>query len=413
MQNRKGATWLVVGLLLASSGGYVTWAAIRAHRNLVTLNVRNMDVRKVIGKVEWQTRETIIADKNVKGKVTMNVRSVPLETVLQIIDDQTESRSGTIYPIYSSSRAMNMLQRALRGEIEAEHAGWTNLQRRGFGGRGGGPDFGRGGGGPDFGRGGGPGFGEQRTNSRPTVISLDVQNKDVQFAATALSRFGGLRVVPDDKLHKNVTFKVDQVPVEKAISRLASTAGAKWDRIYTLRGDRGDDGPRQFADRRGGFRDLTDAEREEMRKQRAEFEEQMMLTISAEERAKLEEARKERERMFQEMQSMTPEQRRERFQQMGGSNMRDQRNLDRIKNTTPQQRVERYREMNERRKQWQANGGGQNGDRRGRGPGGGGGFGGPGGPGGGGGFGGPGGGAPPPAQPAPGAPGGAPPPTPR
>ena len=396
MKNRKAAIWIIVGLLLASSGTYVTWAAIRAHRNLVTLNVRDMDVRKVISKIEWQTRETIVPDKNVKGKVTMNVRNVPLETVLQIIDDQIESRFTTVYPLYSSPRSLSMLQRVLRGEIEPDFAGWTNLQRRGFGGGFGGP---RGPGGPDFGRGGGGFFGEPRTN-RSSVISLDIHDKDVQFAATALSRFGGVRVVPDDKLHKTVSFKVDQVPVEKAIVRLASAAGAKWDRIYSLRGE---GGPREFADRRGGFRELSDAEREEMRRQRQEAEEQLMLTISAEERARLEEARKERERMFQEMQSLTPEQRRERFEQMGSA-MRDQRTMDRIKNTTPQQRVERYREMNERRKQWQANGG----------PGGQGGPGGPGGPGGRrggpGGFGGRGGPGGPPGQ---GGPDSTPPPPPK
>jgi hypothetical protein len=210
-----------------------------------------------------------------------------------------------------------------------------------------------------------------------SVVSLDIRGKDVQFAATALSRFGGVRVIPDDKLHKTVDLRVNQVPVETAVAQLARSASARWDKIYALRGN---DGPREFADRRGGFRELPEAEREEMRRQRQEAEEQLMQTISAEERAKLEEARKERERMFQEMASLTPEQRRERFQQMGGA-MREQRNLDRIKSTTPEQRVERYREMNERRKRFQESGQ-QPGDRR-RGPGG------PGGPGGRGGVGGP------------------------
>lgn len=215
-------------------------------------------------------------------------------------------------------------------------------------------------------------FGMPPTN-QPSVISLDIQGKDVQFAATALSRFGGVRVVPDDKVHKIINLKLDQVRVEDAIKRLAKVASVKWDKIYTVRGD---EGPRQFADRRGGgFRELTDEEREEMRRQRQAMDEELQQTLTAEERAKLEEARKERERMFQEMQSLTPEQRRERFQAMGGA-MRDQRNLDRIKNTTPEQRVERYRQMNERRKRFQEGGG--------RGPGG------PGGPGGGGGSRGPG-----------------------
>ena len=133
---------------------------------------------------------------------------------------------------------MSMLQRALRGELEANFAGWTNLQRRGFGGGGpGGP--GGFGGGPGFGRGGGM-FGMPRTN-QPWVISLDIRGKDVQFAATALSRFGGVRVVPDDALHKTINLKLDQVRIEDAIGRLAKTASAKWDKIYSLQGD---DGPR-------------------------------------------------------------------------------------------------------------------------------------------------------------------------
>jgi hypothetical protein len=355
MQRKTAVIW-AIATLLASGGTYVTWAAIRASRNLVTLNVRDMEVRKVIGKLEWQTRETIIPDKNVKGKVTLNVRKVPLETVLRIIGEQTESRFTTVYPLYATSQSMSMLQRSLRGELDPDFAGWTNLQWRGFGG--GGP-MGRPGGpgGPGFGR-GGPFFAEMRTNVDP-VVSLDIRGQDVQFAAKAISRFGGVRVVPHDKLHKSVNLHLDQVPVEAAVSRLARNASAKWDRIYALRGS---DGPRQFAERREGPRELTDAEREEMRRQRQEAEEQLMQTISPEERAKLEEARKEREKFFQEMASLTPEQRRERFQQMGGA-MREQRNLDRIKNTTPEQRLERYREMNERRKRWQESGGQRRGER--------------------------------------------------
>lgn len=368
---KKKLTVLVAVALLSITGSYVTWAALRAQRDLVTLNVRDMEVSKVIGKLEWQTRETIILHRNVKGKVTLNVRKIPLETVLQIIGEQVESRATTVYPLYSSSRSFGMLQRALRGEIEPQFVGWTNLQRRGFGGGPWGGPGGAGGlGGPGFIRGGGF-FAESMQTNRPSVVSLDIRGKDVQFAATALSRFGGARVVSDDKLHKIVHLKVDQVPVEKAVARLAKSAGAKWDKIYSLRGE---EGPREFADRRGGSRELSEGEREEMRRRRQEAEEQLMQTISAEERARLEEARKERERMFQEMASLTPEQRRERFREMGGA-MREQRNLDRIKGTTPEQRVERYREMNERRKRFQESGQ-QPGEGR-RGPGGPGGRGGP------------------------------------
>src|SRR5205814_5826332 len=119
------------------------------------------------------------------------------------------------------------------------------------------------------------------------------------------------------------------------------------------------------------------------------MEEELRQALSAEERAKLEEERRERERMMQEIQSLTPDQRRERFQAMGGA-MRDQRNLDRIKNTTPEQRVERYRQMAERRKRWEQGGG------RGGAGGAGGSGGGPGAPGGPGGATAPGGSPPPP-----------------
>ena len=103
MRNKTAAIWAITGLLVAG-GSYAAWAVIRAHRNLVTLNVRDMEVRKVISKLEWQTRETIIPDKAVKGKVTLNVRKVPLDHVLQIIGDQTSSRVSTVYPLYSNAR---------------------------------------------------------------------------------------------------------------------------------------------------------------------------------------------------------------------------------------------------------------------------------------------------------------------
>src|SRR5512136_2798622 len=106
----------ILGLfvLLAATGLlYGAWAAVRAHRNLVTLNVRNMDVRQVVTKIEWQTWENILVHKNVQGKVTLNVRKVPLEEVLKIIGDQTASRWSAIYPLYSSGKSLTALKRAL------------------------------------------------------------------------------------------------------------------------------------------------------------------------------------------------------------------------------------------------------------------------------------------------------------
>src|SRR3954452_25431150 len=108
--HKPGRKWilitvLVVGIPLA----YAIWAAVRAHSNLVTLNVRNMEVRQVVKKIEWQTWERIFVDKNVQGKVTLNVRKVPLDEVLRIVSDQTFSRWSVIYPLYSSGNSLAWL----------------------------------------------------------------------------------------------------------------------------------------------------------------------------------------------------------------------------------------------------------------------------------------------------------------
>src|SRR3982750_4615512 len=76
-----------------------------AKSNLVTLNVRKMDVRRVVKKIEWQTWETILVQTNLAGPVTLNVRNMPLEQVLSLIAEQTGAHSSTFYPLYSSSKS--------------------------------------------------------------------------------------------------------------------------------------------------------------------------------------------------------------------------------------------------------------------------------------------------------------------
>jgi len=105
--------------------------ALQAHRNLVTLNVRNMDVRTVVRKIERQTWEKILVHKDVQGTVTLNVRRMPLEQVLKIVGDQTASRSSTLYPLYSSRHSLESFQRSVMGELDPAANGWTNLQSRG------------------------------------------------------------------------------------------------------------------------------------------------------------------------------------------------------------------------------------------------------------------------------------------
>ena len=121
-----GALAAVLGVVLLYGG----WLAVRAQRNLVTLNVRNMDVRQVVKKIQWQTWEIVQLHKDVQGKVTLRVHDMPLEQVLRMVGEQTLANSSVIYPLYSSGKSLAALKKALRGEIDPAVNGWTNLQNR-------------------------------------------------------------------------------------------------------------------------------------------------------------------------------------------------------------------------------------------------------------------------------------------
>jgi len=325
--------------------GYGIWAAVRAHSNLVTLNVRNMEIRQVVKKIEWQTWERIFVDKNVQGKVTLNVRKVPLEEVLRILSDQTFSRWSVIYPLYSTGDSLSWLKKSLRGEANPAEHGWTNLQgRAGFGG---GPMFA--GMGPmagGFGPGAGPGGFGPFTEPAGNLVSLQFQDKELSFATLAFQRFALARVVPEDGTTGPVRVNLKRATVSQAVAQLAKSTHRSWTKLYVLRGDFGPGGPPPaFAARdpnnpgRPPGLDLTPEERDELRKKREALEEELKQTLPADERLKLDQAQAQREQQFQEMQNLTPEQRRDRFAQMGGG-MMDRRYLDRIKNSTPEQRAQ-------------------------------------------------------------------------
>jgi len=338
-----------VGALIAAVASYAGWAAVRAQHDLVTLNVRDMEVRRVVEKIEGQTQERIFVHRDVQGKVTLKVKKVPLETVLRIIGEQTSSRFSKMYPLYASKGSRTALERALRGDIEPALHGWTNLQARGGfpGGGPGGPRGFGGRGGPD-GPGGGPMmFGMPGAQSNQ-LVSLQIYGKDLGFAVTALGRFGQARVVPEDKASGTVNLNLRDATVSDAVAQLAKQTKLKWARMYQLRGDGFLAGRGPDRDGRGPDRnEMSAAEREARRNEREAREAELRAALPPKEQAQAEQARLEREKMFEEMRNLTPEQRRERFAQMGGG--REQRNLNRIKNTTPEQRVERYQRMEERR----------------------------------------------------------------
>src|SRR5258708_29799151 len=118
--------------LVASVTAALLWAgyrAYRAHANLVTLNVRNMELRRVVSKLEWQTWKRIVVNKDVDGKVTLNVHNVPLAEVLNIVGLQTDSRWTHLYPIYSTRNALPAFKQVLQGNLPPAGNGWLALQQ--------------------------------------------------------------------------------------------------------------------------------------------------------------------------------------------------------------------------------------------------------------------------------------------
>jgi hypothetical protein len=234
--------------------------------------------------------------------------------------------------------------------VDPAQSGWTNLQAQARGGFRGGPMM-------MMGPGGGNPFGAP---AAPQPVSLQFDNKDVSFVTLAFNRYAQTRLVPEDGLNPTVNFTLNKATVKDAVSQLAKNAHGKWKRVYALRGDSGPGGPGGFRgpgefamrgpggpprdrtinfDRRGpGGTELTETQMDEMRQQREALETELKQALPAEERQKLEAAQAEREKQMQEMQNMTPEERAQRFSQMGGGNM-EKMNRDRILNSTPEQRA--------------------------------------------------------------------------
>jgi hypothetical protein len=345
----------------------LAWLAHRAwlaHQNLVTLDVRDADVRDVLRKCEWQTWETIVVHKDVKGKVTYTCNKVPLEEVLTVISEQTSTRISAVYPIFSKGKSFVNLRKLARGDIYRDTAGWTNFTMVGNNNNNGGGRGGRGGGG----FGGGGGFADT-VRSQNSPVTLNVTAKDLGFATLALARFSNAQVVPEDGADGLVTLSLQQVPFAKAVAKVAKSAHKKWDVFYSVQAqpdmlaDRGGDfgfGGRRGFGREGDTNSFNTNRWEELREQRdaqrEREQEARLATMTPEEIAK----QKEEEKKFEEIRNMPPEQQRQAFEQMRNNPQMAQRFEARgnsaFKNATPEQRVQsasRRAEMKNRRLQQQ------------------------------------------------------------
>jgi len=344
---------IVLGVALMSWGGYLAW---RAHNNLVTLDVHYMDVRQVASKIEWQTWERILVHKEVQGKVTLNVHNAPLEEVLNIIAEQTSARWSALYPLYTKGDSLVEFKQVARGDRAVEGSRWTNFYQGRFGGRGGGP------GGP-----GGGMFGENLRNDT-RVIDLQLDHKDLTFAALALSRVSQAHVVPENGTAGMISTHLARVPYSKAVASVAKQVNRKWDQFFTLqpngfgrdfardgeggRRDRGDFGGRRFGTNDTNRVDdpaFAESRREQFEAQRQIQFEAQLATMTPEEQKKA----KEQQQEMEQLRNMTPEERQQKFQEMMSrpevQQRMQQRMMGGVMNTTPEQRVERA----QRRAQWQ------------------------------------------------------------
>lgn len=335
--------WLLLAVAAVSAmiwGGYL---AHRASSNLVTLNVRQMDVRRVVSKIQWQTWERIIVNRKVEGKVTLNVRAVPLEEVLNIIALQTSSRWSGLYPLYSSGKSVVSFKKLVRGDTPVEGSGWTNLYAA-----------------PAWWRNRNAGFGNN-ARAANNLVSASFAGSDLDFAALALSRFSQAQVVPEDGSVAIVTLRLEQVPFEVAVAKLARQARRKFDHLYTLQPLRRAPQVVSLNETANTSPVATAAAARERAEAQAEQEQRqfdaLVATMTPAERDQAEAQRK----AFQELGSLSPAERQQRLQQLaaqaGPAARSDlqQRMQNRLKNTTPEQRVEGDRSRLERKRQRPAN----------------------------------------------------------
>ena len=322
---------VVVAVFGVSWGSY---AAYRAHQNLVTLDVRDADLRAVVRSIMWQTWERILVHREVNGKVTLNVQSVPLERVMQILSEQTSSRWMAVYPLYSSRKSLTALQNLTLGKDKADTNGWSAFQPRG----------------PRLGGGGGPGGGVFGANLRAQnqLVSMKALNKDVTVVAVGLERYAQAQVVPEDGTKGIVYLNISNGTMPQAVRQLANQVDRHWTRFYAFEpgfrfrgppdGSTNDD---TFARRDGPPPEFTQRMDEQFQAQ--------LETMSPEEQKQAQ----ERRQRWQEMRNLTPEQRRERMAQLMADPAMQQQMIQsmnqRFKDSTPQQRADRANERWARR----------------------------------------------------------------
>jgi hypothetical protein len=118
---------IVLAAAIVLAGVWAARLAWLAHRDIVTLHVRNASLGAVTRSLERQTWETIIADGRLDTKVTLDVDDAPLTEVLERLGDQAGALVTTLHAVYATDAGLDKLRIAARAGAVAKASGWTNL----------------------------------------------------------------------------------------------------------------------------------------------------------------------------------------------------------------------------------------------------------------------------------------------
>lgn len=282
---------LIVGVL--AYGGRLAW---RAHRDLVSLDVHDVELSQVVRALRWQTWEPIFVGANVTGRVTLRVHNQPLEVVLDILNDQVNGRWTAVYPLYTSRKSLRVAEALARGDIAPPVAGWTQWNARPTATPGPSPDLRKGTRAPGA-------FGSPVRNG---LVSAAFTNATPTEVASHLRRQIGARLVPEDGTTLPVTAQFEQVPVDTVVATVARKTFRKWTRFYVIEGRSNGPGARPAE-----FTSNTDAQSANRppaptEEQREQIRQQMAADPARQEQAI--------NRMLSGLRNSTPQQRAERDQ---------------------------------------------------------------------------------------------------
>jgi hypothetical protein len=270
---KHSTLWLGVALAITAYAGRLAW---RAHRDLVTLDVRALPVREVAAKLRWQTWEPVLVGPEVEGTITLRVKDQPLEVVLNILNEQINGRWTAVYPLYSSRKSLAAARSMATAGAGVVVPGWTNWNARPS--RPGGeaqPVGFR----PESAGMGRPGFGPgtELASTTDSKITLALTNATAIAAGQSIRRQSGARVVAEDGTALHVTLNETGLDLPDAVAAVAKKLHRRWTRLYVLEGRRqGPGSGSQMAQAEGTPRPerpaLTDEQRQAMEQMRAQME---------------------------------------------------------------------------------------------------------------------------------------------